>query len=70
MGENRKNHLGGNINKYSLSDSTLLCVVDHDSDLRANVQVLPPNGNSSSSSTRAFPRLHGQQLWDLNTDER
>ena len=70
MGENLQNHLGGNINKYSLCDSTLLCVVDHDSDLRANVQVLPLNGNSGSSGTRAFPRLHGQQLWDLNADER
>lgn len=55
------------LKKYSLSDETFQCVVDHDSDLGANVQIFPANGYSGSSSTRAFAGLHMQQLWDLQT---
>lgn len=54
---------------YSLCDEAFLCVVDLDSDLRADVQVFSDDGHSGSSGTRALLRLHGQQLWDLNTDK-
>lgn len=50
---------------YSLCDVAFHRVVHHDSDLWANVQMFPPNGYSSSSSTRPFPRLHVHQPRDL-----
>lgn len=46
-----------------------MCAVDHDPDLRANIQVLPNDGHFSSSSTITFVRLHVQQLWELSSTQ-